>query len=154
MLGRVVLVLFVILILLLLFIRSPWGQDVIVGKLTSYISSKTHTEVAVDKLFVTFSGKVNLEGLYLEDQQVDTLVYSKELEAAIPIWPVIRGEPISIDLLQWNGLRVHITREDTIEGFNFQFLTEAFASDSTVDAADTTQSDPPEISVDGINLSN
>src|SRR5699024_4799758 len=109
---------------------------------------------AVDKLFVTFSGKVNAEGLYLEDQQGDTLVYSKELEAAIPIWPVIKGEPISINRLEWNGLRVNITREDTVEGFNFQFITEAFATDSSATTPDTTQSEPFEIAIGSINFSN
>src|SRR5699024_797312 len=153
MLGKAALVLFAILILLVLFIRSPWGQDIIVDKLTNYISNKTHTEVTVDKLFVTFSGKVNVEGLYLEDEQGDTLIYSRELEAAIPIWPVIKGEPISINRVEWNGLHVNVTRQDTMEGFNFQFLTEAFASDSSAAQADTTQSEPLQVSIGSIHFS-
>ncbi len=152
-LGRALLVLLLILILLLLFIRSPWGQDIIVGKITNYISEKTHTEVAIDKLFISFSGKIELDGLYLEDAQGDTLIYSRELEAAIPIWPVIKGEPISINRLEWNGLRAYVTRKDSIHGFNFQFLIDAFASDSTTVEPDTTTSPPPEISIGSIDFS-
>lgn len=151
--GRGVSIVFIIIILLLLFIRSPWGQDIIVGKFTNYISNKTHTEVSIDRLFITFSGKINVEGLYLEDQQGDTLVYSRQLEAAIPIWPIIKGEPISINRVEWNGLIVNVSRKDTIHGFNFQFLTEAFASDSTAALPETAQSEPLEIAIGSIHFS-
>lgn len=153
MLDWAVLVLFIILILLLLFIRSPWGQDIITNKITNYISDKTHTEVTVDQFSVTFSGKIHLKGLYIEDQQGDTLIYSKELEAAIPLWPIVTRGPISINPVEWNGLRVNITREDTVDGFNFQFLAETFASDSTAIKPDTTQSEPLKIEIGSIKFS-
>lgn len=151
-LGRTVLILFVLFILLVLFIRSPWGQDIIVGKLTSYISDKTQTKVSIDKLFITFSGDIDLQGLYLEDKNGDTLIYSKELQVEIPLWPIIRGNPISIDGLEWRGLRANVYRKDSVEGFNFQFLIDAFASDSTT-VKEEKSSEPPKISLGSIDFS-
>ncbi|SDL14042.1 Family of unknown function [Salinimicrobium catena] len=140
--GKILLGIFIFLLLVILFIRSPWGQGIIVDRIVSYISNKTDTRVEIDRLFITFSGDLSLEGLYMEDQKGDTLVYSRSLEADIPLWPIIQGEGISIDNLEWSGLRAKVSRQDTIQGFNYQFLLDAFApADTTVTAAtpkDTT----------------
>src|SRR5690554_7900035 len=93
-----------------------------------------------------------LKGLFLEDNKGDTLIYSKSLEADIPLMPLIRGNSFGIDNLNWEGLRANIIRKDSIEGYNFQFLIEAFAStDTTQVAADTTAS-PMKINIGDINL--
>ena len=138
--GKILLGIFIFILLLLLFIRSPWGQNIITDKLVSYISNKTNTEVKVDKLYITFSGDLSLEGVYLEDKEGDTLIYSKELEADIPLLPIIKGNGIAIDELKWQGVRANINRQDTIEGFNYEFLMDVFAPADTTSttATDTT----------------
>lgn len=151
--GWIVGSLVVLILLLLLFIRSPWGQNIIVQRAVKYVSNKTGTEVAIDKLFITFDGNILLKGLYLEDKKGDTLVYSKKLEADIPLLPLIKGNSIGIDYLSWEGLRANIVRKDSASGYNFQFLMDAFApSDTTQVAADTTSA-PPEIVLGAIHLS-
>ena len=138
---KILLGLLIFLILLILFIRSPWGQNIIVDKLVNYISNKTNTVVEVDRLFITFGGDVSLEGLYMEDKEGDTLIYSRSLEADIPLLPIIQGKGFRINSLDWEGGRANIKRQDTINGFNFQFLMDAFATadtTATTPAADTT----------------
>jgi hypothetical protein len=137
-LGRTFLGIILFLLALVLFIRSPWGQDIIVGQLVDYVKGKTDTEVEIEKLFITFDGDIELDGLYLEDTAGDTLVYSRSLEAAIPLWPLISGGGISIDDVEWEGLTARISRQDTISGFNFQFLVDAFAT-----VPNTTQTSQP-----------
>lgn len=139
---RTVLALLILFILLVLFIRSPWGQDLIVEKVTSYVSDKIDTEFDIGKLYITFSGNVTLEELYLEDKNQDTLVYSKYLEANIPFRPLLFGDEIKIDFVDWRGLKAHIYRKDSIQGYNFQYIIEAFASkdqsQQTKDSSSTT----------------
>lgn len=130
--ARIILGIVIFFILFILFIRSPWGQGIIVNKVVSYISNKTNTKVEIERLFLTFDGNLQVEGLYLEDKTKDTLIYSKSLEANIPLWSMIRGEGIGVDALEWEGVRANIIRKDTIEGYNFQFLIDAFV---TTDAA-------------------
>ncbi len=132
-LGKILLGLLIFIILLILFIRSPWGQGIIVNKVVSYISDKTNTTVSLDKAFITFSGDLQLEGLYLEDKNGDTLIYSRSLEADIPLIPIIKGSGYVVNSLDWDGLKANIYRKDSIQGFNYQFLVDAFTtSDSTV----------------------
>lgn len=136
---RILFVILVFLFLVVLFVRSPWGQDFIVNKVVNYVSGKTNTKVEIDKLFITFDGGLQLDGLYLEDEKGDTLVYSKSLEANLPLWKMINAEAIGFDNLDWSGLRANIIRNDSITSYNFQFLIDAFAStDTTTVATDTT----------------
>jgi translocation and assembly module TamB len=118
----------VIAILLVLFIRSPWGQGIVVDKATQFVSNKTKTSVSIDKLYLTFSGNLFLEGLYLEDTAGDTLVYSRKLEAGVEILPLIRNGAINITKLEWEGLKASISRTELSEVFNFAFLIEAFGT--------------------------
>ncbi len=142
-LGKVLLGILILFFLIVLFVRSPWGQNIIVNKVTSIVSEKTDTKVEIEKLFITFSGDILLKGLYLEDKKGDTLVYSKLLKADVPIWPIVRGNGIAIDDLEWSGVRANVIREDSLSGFNYQFLIDAFVSTDTTTTvpADTTALD-------------
>lgn len=151
---RVLLGLLVFLFVVILFVRSPWGQNIIVTKAVNYISDKTSTKVAIEKLFITFDGDLQLDGLYLEDKKGDTLVYSKSVEANIPLWAMINGKSVGVDALNWDGLRANIVRKDTIEGYNFQFLIDAFVSSDTTTAVTDTTSTPLNLVIGNLNFSN
>jgi hypothetical protein len=151
---RIFAVFFVFISLFILFIRSAWGQNIIVTKVVNYVSDKTNTKVAIDKLFLTFKGGLQLDGLYLEDTKGDTLIYSKSLEADLPIWALINGDAIGVDDLEWNGLRANIKRKDTISGYNFQFLIDTFVPKNTTQIAADTIAKPIAINIGNLNFKN
>lgn len=148
--GWIALALGLLVFLILLFIRSPWGQDIIIHKVISFVSEKTHTKIEIDRLFITFSGNAYVEGLYLEDQQGDTLVYSRSLEASVALIPLIKGDKIKLPSIDWNGLVARVDRQEKTGEFNFNFFIDAFANDSI--ETDTTTSPPPKIEVGTIKL--
>ncbi|MEO9501244.1 MAG: translocation/assembly module TamB domain-containing protein [Nonlabens ulvanivorans] len=147
--ARTMLGILIFLILLLLFIRSPWGQSIIIGQVIDYVKGKTGTEIQLDRAFITFDGNIQVDGLYMGDVNNDTLVYSRSLEADMALWPLINGTGIDLDYLKWNGLTARVVRKDSIEGFNYQFLTDAFAT-----APDTTASQPLNLNIGNIVLTN
>ncbi|WP_225035162.1 translocation/assembly module TamB [Winogradskyella sp. SM1960] len=151
---RVLLGILVFLFLMILFVRSPWGQDIIVNKAVNFVSDKTGTKVAIEKLFITFDGDLQLDGLYLEDTKGDTLVYSNSLEANIPLWKMIQGEAVGVDALDWDGLRANVIRKDSVTGYNFQFLIDAFASTDTTTVATDTTSTPLNLVIGNLNFNN
>tara|TARA_R110002072_G_scaffold146492_1_gene293543 strand:- start:207159 stop:212207 length:5049 start_codon:yes stop_codon:yes gene_type:complete len=156
-LGIVIAVILVIVIALIIFIRSPWGQGIIVDKATSYVSGKTGTEVSIKRLFVTFSGNIYLEDLYLEDTKGDTLLYSKHLEAGVAFAPLLSTGNISITKLDWDGLVARVNRTTESEKFNYLFFIEAFTTqnEGAIDVAvDTTSSKPLQIKLSPISLRN
>ncbi|MGW8123376.1 translocation/assembly module TamB domain-containing protein [Roseivirga echinicomitans] len=152
-LTRVIIGLLIFFGLLVLFIRSPWGQNIIVTKAVSYIADKTDTEVSIDRLYLTFSGNLYVEGLYLEDEQQDTLVYSKDLEISVALLPLIKGDRINVKSVKWDGLKANIYRSASSENFNYNFIIEAFApSDTTTTSAAPSAS--PEIEIGKIRFRN
>ncbi|MCH7409273.1 translocation/assembly module TamB [Belliella sp. DSM 111904] len=148
-------ILLLLLVALILFIRSPWGQDIIVNKATAYVSGKTGTEVSIDRLFVTFQGNVYLEGLYLEDMEADTLLYSKDLEVGFGLVKFLRTGEIAITKLDWEGLRANVHRDEGEEEFNYQFIIDAFVSpqDSTSASVDEPEVQPTEESSEPLKIS-
>lgn len=144
-----VLVLFIFLVLL--FIRSPWGQNIIVNKVTDYISDKTNTKVEIDRLFITFTGNAFLEGVYLEDKKGDTLLYSKTLEANIPLSSLLFRNELNLKFLKSEGLRANIIRDADTEKFNYEFLLDAFVATDTV--AQQPAAEPLQISLGEFDLS-
>lgn len=150
--GRVVAVVLLLFVLLVVFIRSPWGQDIIVQKAVSYVSDKTKTKVAIEKLFITFDGDIMLKGLYLEDTKGDTLVYSKSLEADVPLWAMIRGNGVGVESLDWQGVKAKVLRKDTLNGYNFQFLIDAFVTEEPATTSADTTSAPMEIRIGDVRL--
>lgn len=146
------------MIAFILFIRSPWGQDIIVQKATKYVSEKTTTKVAIDRLFITFSGNLYLEGLFLEDLQGDTLIYSKNIETGIALRPLISSGDIKISTLQWEGLRANVNRDSIENSFNFEFLINAFVEEGEADEeiqgsqVEGESSEFPKLSIGPIDL--
>lgn len=128
---------------LVLFVKSPWGQDIIVQKAVHFVSERTGTKVQIDRLYMTFSGDFHLEGLYLEDLQGDTLVYSKKLETGLGIKTLLREGEYVVSKLEWEGLRAKVKRDSIGQEFNFDFLVRAFV------AKDPAKPDADEVSNSG-----
>lgn len=138
--------------MVILFIRSPWGQDIIIQRFLSSIEEKTGATVNVEKAFISFSGDLVVKGLYVEDLTGDTLVYSESLEAEVPLWPYINGGGLSVNSLEWSGVTANIIRRDSLGGFNYEFLLSALPFSS----ADTTavKTTAPDTATTKINLGN
>lgn len=136
---RCLLGLFIFFVALVLWIRSPWGQSIIVSEAVDYIAAKTQTRVSIDKLFLTFSGNLELDGLYLEDQQQDTLLYSESLEISVALMPLIRSDAINVKGLYWHGFKARIKRPEAEAPVNYDFLITAF-----VPAEDSLKQTPEE----------
>ena len=150
--GWIISSLLVLFIAVVLIIRSPWGQNLIIQKATQYVSSKINTPFSIGRLFITFDGNAYLEEVYLEDQSGDTLIYSKNLEASVALIPIVSNNEINIDYVEWEGLAARVKRDSTTAQFNFQYIIDAFASDTTSQQVDTTTSSSPTINVGDIHF--
>lgn len=151
-LGFLLLGLLLLFIILVIVIRTPWAQQKIVNKATAFVAEKVETRFEIQRLFLTFRGNVQIEGVYLEDQTEDTLVYINELEAGVSILPLISGN-ISVSRIDWDGLVANVNRDqDSI--FNFQFLIDAFAGEAKPDTATKENSELPQIGIGPIDLAN
>ena len=149
--GGVLLFFVLLFVVAVLAIRTPWAQQYITDQAVNFVSSKTGTEMAIEKLFITFRGDVQLEGVYLEDTNADTLVFMNELEAGVAFLPLINGN-INISRVNWNGLVANVKRYPD-STFSFNFLINAFSNPDKQKAQDTTAKKPIKLSFGPLDFS-
>ncbi len=143
-----------LLLLVIGLILFPPVQQKITGFAVDFLSEKTGTHVQLNRLFIGFPTDVVIEGLYLEDQQADTLVYLSELRVNLTMTALLRKE-INIGSATVNGLTANIHRSAPDSIFNFDFIIDAFAPESSADeiAPDTTSSDGFTFMIEAVRLS-
>jgi len=137
-LGKVLLGIIGFLLFIILLVRVPIVQSYLVKKSTTYLSEKIGSRVSIDKFLLTYSIKLSIEGLLIEDQRGDTLIYSQKLLTGVKWWPLLQGK-IHLKPTEWNGFKANIVRLEN-DQFNFQFVLDAFQSEkvdeTTVESTD------------------
>lgn len=115
---------------------------------------KTDAKISLDKIFIQFNGDIQVDDLYIEDPKGDTIVYSQSISANISVWPLIQGDGFSLNSLDANSVKANIIRKDSINGFNYEILMKAFASDTTQTQSTSvdTSSAPMNISLGDFDL--
>jgi len=138
-LGWIILSILTLFILAIFLIRLPGIQQKITNRAVVFLKEKIGTEVRLKRAFVAFPKQVVLEGFYVEDQQRDTLVYAGALVVDADLWALTRNT-ISLNKIALTNFSGKISRKAKDPNFNFSYIIEAFAGDSTEtnQPADTT----------------
>ncbi len=146
----VVIVLFVSIVLL---IQLPAVQNKIISYATNYVSNKTHTRVEIERVGITFPKSIFLNGVFLEDQHHDTLIYAGKIKVDIDMMGLLKSK-VYINSLLLKDVNGRITRTENDSLFNFNFLITALTNpDSKPAEKDTTQS-KLDFNVNVVNLEN
>ena len=117
-------------------IRTSWFQTWLAQQASAYLSNKIGTEVHIDKVDITFFDEVELKGVYLEDIQKDTFLYTNTIHASIADWSIREGF-VDVSNLSLNEGHCHIRKYKGDTTLNFQHIVDFFASDEP----DTSSSD-------------
>ncbi len=126
--GRVLLALLLLIGLLLVFAHTNWGQNWLARQVTGRLSKELQTKISIRHISIGFFNRLQLEGVYLEDQKKDTLLYAGAVNVRITDWFFLKDKAD----LQYIGLEnavVHINRSDSI--WNYAFLANYFSSTDT-----------------------
>ncbi len=119
------------------FLQFPAGQDFVAGKAESYLRGKLKTEVRIAKFRTDFRHAINLDGVYLADQQRDTLISVGHLGVDLDIWALLHKQ-INVSNVELNDGRVRLTRTEPDSVNNYDFIINAFVDPTA--PKDTTAS--------------
>ncbi len=145
--GITLLSILVLLVLLVLSLRLPAVQNFVKNRLVIYLEDKVKTKVSLDKVYIDFPSSLVMENLYLQGQDVDTLLFAKSLDVGLNIPNLLKNKAdlTSIDV---KTLRANVVRKK--DGtFNFDYIINAFA---TTEKEADKESKPFIISLDKIDL--
>ena len=125
----VVVIVMLCLLLIAGLIQIPSIQNKIVQYATTFISKKTHTRVELKNIRISFPKSIIINGLYLEDQKKDTLIYAGKAKLNIALYSLFVNK-ISISSFTLEDATVKLYSTQTTPQFNYNFLFSAF-SDTT-----------------------
>ncbi len=118
-----------LLILILFLVRSSTVQTFLAQKATSYFSKEWKTNVKIDRISIIWLDEIVLDGVYLEDQQGDTLVNVGSLfvniESINPNKSIFVIDEITLE----NG-NVKVNRANPDGAYNYAFISDYFKSSS------------------------
>jgi hypothetical protein len=119
-------------------IQVPSVQTAITRKVTQNLSKKLGTTVRIAGVDIDFFKTVVLEGIYVEDQRKDTLLYAGKLRVNIGVLS-LANKTITANLIGLEEARANVYKAKGDTAFNYEFIPAAFASTDTT-AQDTTSS--------------
>lgn len=137
---------------LYILLSIPFIQNKLVGYVTDELKSMTNTEIRIDKIHLSLFNHATINGLYVEDLNKDTLVYAQLIDVKLSPWRLLRNE-LLIDEVVLDNFTINVNARDSVSDYNFQFLIDAFASD-TVQEKDTTSGSSMNIIVSEIAIRN
>lgn len=143
---------FVVLnILLYALLSIPAIQQGLVKFALSKLKPMLNTEIRIDEVRLSLFNRVNLKGVYIEDQSKDTLLYAGNVDVQVNLRELLNNKLV-INGIKLEDFSANISKKDSASNFNFQFIIDAF-SDTTSVAKDTTSSSL-KIDIEDIALKN
>lgn len=127
----------VLVVVVVVALQFPAGQDFVAGKAESYLRGKLKTEVRIGKFRTDFRHAINLDGVYLADQRRDTLLSVGHLGVDLDIWALLHKQ-INVSNVELNDGRVRLTRTEPDSANNYDFIAKAFTDPNA--PKDTTAS--------------
>lgn len=141
-----------LLLVVVAIVQLPFVQQKITDKAVGFLEEKIGTEVRLNRLYLSFPKSLVVEGLYLEDQKSDTLLYAGRASVNTNLWGLLNNE-INLNLIELEDIVAKVSRPENDSSFNFTYITEAFAGDSTA-VPDTLEQKGWEINVEEVKLVN
>src|SRR5689334_9544153 len=109
--GWIFLSIILLLIIIAVAIQIPSVQNKITQKAISFLEEKIGTRVELDHISISFPKTIVLEGLYLEDQKKDTLLYAGKFSVDTDLWALTRRE-IQLNDIGLENCRIYIDRPE------------------------------------------
>ena len=142
----------VLLIAIALLIQIPAVQLKLTRTAVNFLEKEIGTEVALQGISIQFPKKIVLEGIYLEDQAGDTLLYAGKFAVDTDLWALTQRE-IELNNILLENTVANISRPENDSAFNFTYILDAFAGDSTA-VPDTLEQKEWGFSLETIELEN
>ncbi|MEO8150666.1 MAG: translocation/assembly module TamB domain-containing protein [Bacteroidia bacterium] len=111
-------------------IQHPRVQTKLVDLVTNILEDKLKTRVRIESVSIKFFKSIELNGIYIEDQRKDTLLFAKKLTAGISLFE-LRNRNVTIDDITLTDARIKLKRFKDVKGLNFDFIVDAFTDNDT-----------------------
>lgn len=114
-----------LLVVVVVLLQMYWFQNLVVDKVTTWLSAKIESTVTIQEIGITFPKEFYLKDLFIADRKGDTLLFVRDMKVDISMWSLLKKQAI-LNSLQVNGLTSKLYRSRSDNSFNFEFIMQAF----------------------------
>lgn len=119
-----------LIVLLVIFINLPAGKKFVRNKVQHYLQEKLNTKVNIGAIDYSLPEWVELRNIYVEDRNKDSLFFGEEIRVDIHLLKLLSGKT-EIEKIYLKDIRANIRRPENDSTFNYQFIVDAFAGNSS-----------------------
>ncbi len=141
-----------LLVVAVLLIQIPAVQSRLTQKAVAFLEGKIGTDVSLGAIRIGFPKRVVLEGIYVEDQSGDTLLYAGRLSLNTDLWALTKNK-ILLNEIALEDVVASVSRPANDSAFNYSYILDAFAGDSTA-VPDTLEQKGWDFSIGALKLKN
>ncbi|HLG03888.1 MAG TPA: hypothetical protein VI731_09860, partial [Bacteroidia bacterium] len=134
---------------LFIAIRMPSVQTALTQRLMAYLSAELHTKITIKGIDIEFIKSIVLEGLYVEDQHGDTLLFAGSLKADIDAFNYSETYMSVKDVGLYNAT-IKLKKYPGERGLSYRFIEKYFKQKDTA----AHEPSPWKVDFGGIRLSN
>jgi hypothetical protein len=127
-----------LLFLLWLLLQAPFFQQWLTNSATAFLSKQLHTRVQVRKANIGFLNRVHIQGVFVQDEAKDTLVYIGEMQVNLTDW-FLWKDRATLEYVKLKDVNVQLYRGHN-QTWNYQFLVDYFSGESKNDTSRSRQS--------------
>ncbi|SFD78380.1 translocation/assembly module TamB domain-containing protein [Spirosoma endophyticum] len=153
-LVRVLLGLLAIVLLLVGFVvlvtTTPWGQQFVTKQVNSYLAGKIKSPFHIGRISYSIPDWLELEDVFFQTPKGDTLINGGRMRVDLDMWGLLNNR-VSLNQIEFEHIRLNISRTLPDTTFNFQYLVDAFTTAGPAAPVDTAAT-PMLINLNGIAL--
>lgn len=152
--SKIMAVVLAVLFVLVAMLNIPAIQTLITQQISKKISTDYNLDVRLGGVKIAYPKTVNIRQIFVAGQEGDTLLFVNRLDVSVGLFGLFRNE-VNVNSIEIDGLKGKVLRGTPGSAYNFQFIIDAFTSDSTqaMNEEQTAEAKPWKISVDEIRLS-
>ena len=150
---NIVFAILTVVVLALVLVNLTPVQNYLAHEAANMLSKKLKTNVSIDKVRFDLLNHIMLQGVNMQDQNKDTLLYAGKLQVRITDW--FLGKKPVLHYLGLSNTLVHLYRTPQSNIWNYQFLGDAFASgtkDTTTSRGNQFEFDLNKIVIDNVRF--
>jgi hypothetical protein len=150
--AKVILSFFGLILLLFLLLYLPPVQQKIKDVILQELMKKTNGIMQIGNLKFTPFNHIRLEDIFVSDLQGDTLFFAENMDAKFNLFGLFKKQ-LLIHSVEADDFNIRIAKDSINSPYNFEFLIDTFASDSTSSNGSAMQIEIDEVILKNGNLS-
>ncbi len=146
---------FLIVILLLVFvliaINTEGFQTYAAQKATNYLSKELGVTIKIEKVAFAFFRTAELQNVFVEDKNKDTLLYGKQIDVAISGFS-FNEKTLTLNSVELKDINMKLIKSKNSDDFNFQFLADYFSSKDTISSSSNWKIGYGDVKLNNVNF--